>query len=112
MVAAMMLSKYFDAMPIFNRLVLHPAQPAMESATDLKDAEGKTLPQSQPDSDLGVAVGDWGVAMSPLRPAGKARFADHYLDVMTDGSFVDSGQQVRIVKLQGNRIVVREVTQA
>ncbi len=111
-VAAMTLSKYFDAMPIFNRLVLHPVQPATDSQTDSKDSEGKPVPQSDSDSVSGVSIGDWGVAASPLRPAGKARFADHYLDVMTDGSFVDSGQQVRIVKLHGNRIVVREVTDA
>jgi membrane-bound serine protease (ClpP class) len=111
-VAAMMLSKYFNAMPIFNRLVLKPTQAASDGQTEAKDSEGKPLPQEQSDSVLGVDVGDWGVAESPLRPAGKAKFADRYLDVMTDGSFVDSGQQVRIVKLQGNRIVVREVTEA
>jgi len=110
-VAASMLSKHFNAMPIFNRLVLQPAQGASDGQTESKDAEGKPLPQAQSDSVLGVDIGDWGVAVSPLRPAGKARFADNYLDVMTDGSFVDSGQQVKIVKLQGNRVVVREATE-
>lgn len=111
-VAAMTLSKYFDTMPVFNRLVLHPAQAASDDQTGTKDSEGKPVSQGQPESILGIGIGDWGVAVSPLRPAGKAKFADHYLDVMTDGSYVDSGQQVRIVKLQGSRIVVREVTEA
>lgn len=110
-VAAMALSKYFNAIPIFNRLVLHPTRPASGGQTDPKDSEGKPLPLSQSDGVSGVSIGDWGVAASPLRPAGKARFADHYLDVMTDGSYVDSGQQVRIVKMQGSRIVVREVAE-
>jgi membrane-bound ClpP family serine protease len=56
-----------------------------------------------------VDVGDWGVATSPLRPAGKARFGDRRLDVMTDGSFVEQGQQVRILAIQGNRITVGPV---
>ncbi len=56
-----------------------------------------------------VGVGDWGVAESPLRPAGKAIFGDDYLDVVTDGSFVDKGKQVRVIEISGNRIVVREI---
>ncbi|MBL7039029.1 MAG: peptidase [Pirellulaceae bacterium] len=109
---AMMLSRHFNAIPLFNRLALKPVQPAGEGDAVAKDSEGKPLPQSHPDSDLGIQVGDWGVAASPLRPAGKARFADHYLDVLTDGSYVDSGQQVRIIEIRGARIVVREVTDA
>ena len=58
---------------------------------------------------MGVDVGDWGVAVSPFRPAGKARFGDRYLDVLTDGDFVERGRQVRIIELQGNRVVVRDV---
>lgn len=110
-VAAMMLSKYFNAMPVFHRLILHPAQSAGDGQADAKDSAGKPLPQTQSAGVLGVDIGDWGVAVSPLRPAGKAKFADHYLDVMTDGSYVDSGQQVRILRIQGGRIVVREVTE-
>jgi membrane-bound serine protease (ClpP class) len=62
-----------------------------------------------PDNPYGVDVGDWGLAFSPLRPAGKARFGDRYLDVLTDGDFVERGRQVRIVEIQGSRIVVRDV---
>jgi membrane-bound serine protease (ClpP class) len=56
-----------------------------------------------------VGIGDWGVAESPLRPAGKAIFGDAYLDVVADGSFVDKGKQVRVIQVSGNRIVVREI---
>ena len=56
-----------------------------------------------------VGVGDWGVAESPLRPAGKAVFGEEYVDVVTDGSFVEAGVQVRVIKISGNHIVVREI---
>jgi membrane-bound serine protease (ClpP class) len=49
------------------------------------------------------------VAESPLRPAGKARFGDEYLDVVTDGSYVERGHAVRIIEISGNRVMVREV---
>ena len=54
-------------------------------------------------------MGDWGVADSPLRPAGKARIGDSFVDVIADGAFIDKGANVRIVKIEGNRVVVREV---
>ncbi|MCA9154845.1 MAG: NfeD family protein, partial [Planctomycetales bacterium] len=56
-----------------------------------------------------VAVGDWGEAHSPLRPAGRAKFSDHYLDVVADGSYVSAGQQIRVIAIEGNRVVVQPI---
>jgi len=49
--------------------------------------------------------------LSRLRPAGKARFAQAVVDVVTEGSFVDKGAKVTIIEVSGNRVVVREVEQ-
>ncbi len=109
-VAAMALSRYFDVLPVFGRLVLKPQQ--AESSAEAESSGDKSVPVNQPSSPFGVDIGDWGVALSPLRPSGKASFGDRYLDVITDGSYVDNGRQVRIIEIQGNRIVVREVDEA
>src|SRR5207245_7992531 len=37
---------------------------------------------------LSLAPGMQGVSLSILRPSGKARFADHVVDVVTQGAFV------------------------
>jgi len=104
--AAALLSRHFGSLPLFNRLVLQPAP----SDAVLRAADpDKPLPVLAPDNPYGVDVGDWGLALSPLRPAGKARFGDRYLDVLTDGDFVERNRQVRIVEIQGSRIVVRDV---
>jgi len=106
---AALLSRHFGSLPLFNRLILQPAVPeAAARATTASDAD-KSAPVLAPDNPFGVDVGDWGIAMSPLRPAGKARFGDRYLDVLTDGDFVERGRQVRIIEIQGSRIVVRDV---
>ncbi len=55
-------------------------------------------------------VGDRGVATSPLRPAGKARFNNVYVDVVTEGDLVDQGAEVEVIERRGNRVVVRQVT--
>ena len=36
-------------------------------------------------------------------------FGEQFVDVVTDGSFVDAGSQVQIIQISGNRIVVREI---
>jgi membrane-bound serine protease (ClpP class) len=103
MLGVVALSRYLGAFPILNRLILRTPSDDEEEAVD---TDGKPLP---PVGRYAAAVGDWGVAESPLRPAGKAIFGEEYLDVVTDGSFVERGAQVRIIEISGNRIVVREV---
>ena len=54
-----------------------------------------------------VLIGLVGVAETPLRPAGKVEFGEEFFDVVSEGDFVDTGEEVRIVEIQGNRVVVR-----
>ncbi len=100
---AAFLSRKFGSLPVLNRLTLAP--PAQQPDGTLDKATGKPLPPSHPD----VSVGDWGVADSLLRPAGRVRFNGKSIDVVSDGSFLDPGTQVRVVQISGNRIVVSEV---
>ena len=109
MAVAALLSRNFGSLPVFNRLVLQPAAPVKSARVAADDDDDKPAPVLAPDNPFGVDVGDWGLAVSPLRPAGKARFGDRYLDVLTDGDFVERGRQVRIIEIQGSRIVVRDV---
>ncbi len=104
LVAAAVLSHYYGSIPVLNQLVLRAPTATVQGAAD--GPQGKPLP---PVRRWQAAVGDWGVAESPLRPAGKALFGEEYLDVVTDGSYVERGRQVRIIEMSGNRIVVREV---
>ncbi|TXC89994.1 nodulation protein NfeD [Metabacillus litoralis] len=50
-----------------------------------------------------------GVALTTLRPAGTAIIGDERLDVVTEGSYINKGQKVKVVKVEGSRIVVREL---
>ena len=98
-VAAYLLSRHFGSLPLLSRLVL--------------------VPPNSPGSDKGagapgggqsaVQVGSRGVAVSLLRPAGKARFGKQYVDVVTEGEFITKGSEVEILEIHGNRVVVGEV---
>ena len=56
-----------------------------------------------------VAVGDRGRAISRLNPMGKALINDQLVEVATSGEFVDSEQEVEVVKVEQNKINVKPV---
>ena len=59
-----------------------------------------------PRADL---VGQEGVAVTDLRPAGTAQVAGERLDVVTEGEYVPQGGAVRVVRSEGYRHVVRRL---
>ncbi len=50
-------------------------------------------------------VGKRGVATTDLRPAGKATIEDDLVDVVSRGDYIEKGSQIRIVEVEGVRIV-------
>jgi len=54
-------------------------------------------------------VGQEGVALTPLRPAGTARIGERRVDVVSDGEVIDPNTRIRVVEVKGNRVVVRAV---
>lgn len=70
------------------------------------EAEVKTGP-ANPEVAARIAVGDEGVALTPLRPAGAARLRNRRVDVVTDGEWTDPQTAVRVVRIDGTKIVVR-----
>jgi membrane-bound serine protease (ClpP class) len=72
----------------------------LESATSRKEGF-----MSAPDASK--RVGQRGVAESDLRPAGIARFGDERVDVVTEGAYIEAGSPVRVIDVEGMRVVVR-----
>ncbi|TXL68125.1 nodulation protein NfeD [Cerasibacillus terrae] len=53
-------------------------------------------------------IGLEGKTLTALRPSGVAVFQDEHLDVISEGTFIDKDKPVKIVKIEGIRVVVRE----
>jgi membrane-bound serine protease (ClpP class) len=49
-----------------------------------------------------------GTTLTPLRPSGKALIEDKEYDVVAQGAFINKGVEVKVVEVEGARIVVRE----
>jgi len=64
-----------------------------------------------PDPILSQLVGQHGVAVTPLRPAGAARLAAQLVDVVSEGVYVEAGTPVRVSRVEGNRVIVEPVQQ-
>ncbi|MDR4467399.1 MAG: hypothetical protein MRJ68_03755 [Nitrospira sp.] len=54
-------------------------------------------------------LGKQGAAASMLRPAGIAQFDHERVDVVTEGEFVEAGEPIEVIRVDGNRIVVRSI---
>ena len=73
--------------------------------TQLDAEEGYASAPEREESWLGRA----GRAISPLRPAGFADIDGERVDVVSDGEMIESGAQVIVTRIDGNRIVVRRL---
>jgi len=86
--------KFLPKLPVGRKLIL---------STELDASDGFS---SAPPSDY-EWLGRTGHAHSALRPAGIADFQGHRLDVVSDGEFIDAGTPIRVLHVDGNRIVVQ-----
>ena len=60
---------------------------------------------------LAIAPGMQGIAVTVLRPGGKARFVDHLVDVVTEGEFIVPQTPVTVIETDGMRVVVKSAAQ-
>ncbi len=100
-VLALVLNRFLPKIPLFGQLILTP--PGAETGDE---------PQLAPEAlgeGTGPLLGQSGTAMTVLRPAGKAQFGEEFVDVVSDGPYIDAGSDVEVISIEGNRIVVRKV---
>lgn len=99
LVAIGSINRWLPKTPILGQLVLEPPS----------EDEAAAIRQSEALAHFENLLGAIGKTTTPLLPGGKARFGDQLLDVMTEGEFVPRGAEIKVVAVQGNRIVVRLV---
>ena len=59
-------------------------------------------------SDLEYLVGKEGIAATDLRPVGKCDIDGIIFDVRSEGKYIAKGQKVRIIRIQGNTLIIKE----
>ena len=54
-------------------------------------------------------LGSIGVCVTDLRPAGTITIEGEPVDVVTEGSFVKQGESVKVINVDGSRVLVRPI---
>ena len=75
----------------------------------LKDRTDTESGYTSPNMDNEKYLGKEGITISPLRPAGGVRIDGDRVDVVSEGEFIDAGVKVRVIGIDGTRILVRAV---
>lgn len=102
LIGGVVITRYMGRLPILSNLVLAPPIPSDSSGRSHDGAKNKS---ELPKPEHFPNIGEWGVAESVLRPAGKANFGGETFDVVADG-FVEPRQAVRVMDITGNVIRV------
>lgn len=92
----LLLAKFLPKSTLFNRLVLAEEEKAEKgfvsypSEKELIDSEG--------------------VALTDLRPAGSAEIKGKRYDVVADWEYIEKGKKVKVLRVEGIKVVVKEVS--
>jgi membrane-bound serine protease (ClpP class) len=96
LLATALLLRFLPRMPLARRLVLNTGLDATEGYASTPPTDMRWLARR-------------GHAISSLRPAGIAQLDGERVDVVSEGDFVAAGQPIEVVRVDGNRIVVRHI---
>ena len=61
-------------------------------------------------AELVNLTGKEGVALSTLRPSGIAQIEGKRVDVVADGSWIETGKRICVTRVEGSRVLVRETS--
>ena len=93
------MRKFLPHSPLFSHMMLEPPS----------GQELEVLSQREALVRFDHLLGQRGTTTTALSPAGKARFGEELVDVLSNGDFIPRGSDVEVTEVHGNRIVVRSV---
>jgi membrane-bound serine protease (ClpP class) len=96
LVIMIILARILPKTPMYRNLV-------SQGASGVKSEQAQLQQQAS-------RIGQQGVAVSNLRPGGKAQFGNDILDVISQGEMISSGQKVRIVGNSGTEAIVESIS--
>ncbi len=95
-IGMVIIMKFFGKrLHVFNKLVL-------KDATTTEEGYVSNVNRIE-------LIGKVGVAITPLRPAGVISVDNERIDAVSEGSYIDARKKIEVIKVEGSRIVVREI---
>jgi membrane-bound serine protease (ClpP class) len=96
LIFAIVLAKFLPRTSLFKQMVLE----------DTQEHEGGYVAQSSERTGL---LGVTGLTITPVHPSGTVMINDKRYDVVSEGEFIDKNVKVKVIDVEGARIVVRKI---
>jgi membrane-bound serine protease (ClpP class) len=93
-----LLARYLPRTSFYRRFALLAANPSGPSFSIPREFA----------TGLPITRGAEGIAVTTLRPSGKAQFGDRVIDVITGGEFIPAQTAVVVSEIDGMRVLVRQ----
>ncbi|MBS4535269.1 nodulation protein NfeD [Clostridium sp. D2Q-14] len=87
--------KHGQKSPIFDKIVLNTKQEGDSGYSSIIDNRKYLY--------------DEGIALTTLRPSGTIVVNGDRLDAVTEGQFIMKGERIKVVKIEGSKVVVRKI---
>jgi membrane-bound serine protease (ClpP class) len=95
--ASLVLLRYLPRLPFGRQFILRTGLGAAQGYASAPEGDRRWLDRR-------------GRASTPLHPAGIAEIEGERVDVVSDGELIDAGELIKVIRVDGNRIVVRRAT--
>ncbi len=95
-ILSVVLAKFLPRTSLFKRVILE----------DTQEHEEGYVAQSTDRSEL---LGMTGLTITPVHPSGTVVINDRRYDVVSEGEFIDKNVKVKVIDVEGARIVVRKI---
>ncbi len=92
----LLVAKFLPKSKVFNRLVLAEEENADKGFVSYPSAK--------------EIIGAEGIALTDLRPAGSAEINNQRFDVMADWQYIEKGKKVKVIRVEGIKVVVTQIT--
>jgi membrane-bound serine protease (ClpP class) len=92
----LLVAKFLPKSKTFNRLVLAEEENADKGFVSYPSAK--------------ELVGAEGIALTDLRPAGSAEINNQRYDVVADWQYIERGKKVKVIRVEGIKVVVTQIT--
>ena len=94
LIGSAVLMQYMPKVPVARKLVLAGAVPVDD------------IPRGEQSPLRRIGPGDVGTVAGTCRPVGTVRFGDDLVDAMAQGAMIERGGKVRVLRVEGNRVIV------
>ncbi len=99
------LAHVLPSIPLLNRAILKPVGGAAAGGATVAASLLRPIDELAP--TWRPAVGAEGLALTPLRPAGKVTIDGHELDAVSEGPLIERGAAITVASVEPGRLVVR-----